>query len=768
MIRSLGIPALAALLSGCTVSGPSQQPGRAAAAQRALLDVFPPSSVQVPPDALGRTMLSSDYTPSGSLWNKYLDEQTVFNFEIKHEQTEDNSFQLRLGKGGQLYSLRGPFGESVPPQGVGNPWNDEVWQFVAICHRYNHPLHKLPAEAADRLRRSGYEVAYFIHNSGAYGNEVFSGQISVSFDLMLDPEQPGRLNLYMRGSSGEFGLLTVADGKIRLNGTDVVEVHSEVWHHAVLEFEAGDVAQPRIQVTVRSQDGKETAATVPSATPNLKDVGMLGFSAAGDGSGVMYLDNVTVTRVKDGRSETPIQLDFESGLMVMHQERVLLGADPEKGAFGAITDKVAATGSHSYEIRDAAGLEYEWQPMFRLLPRSTRVNSLYCPLLAADVPADGRTYRSLNWGILPQQRTINRSPILYYVQTRDVADGIIEITYVVHNFSARDDIVFDWLNAPWGGTRMSSLPFSYLSSPEGDLRDREWMKENAGAIGVRKTGGWNLCSAGESPDSPSLALVFGRDKHLESERAKGEQGLPQLQVNESIYRHMIGQGMPENWRTIPENAWRNYEVAVVIPQFRLTPGRTIWYRSYLVVNRRDRAIELAKSLVNEVDYGLLTFDPATTPKVPVYVEAGEVAPGRLGLRAGAGAEDGAALPDATKPTFHLFAHPVPGTMPLFLIENTTTGQEVITTDPYIFVPQEKLDLGISPDDPKFDYFSNTIGYSMDKNNSRWKRLLGYGYREKPETGDWVRVSSLLEADQFPEADDYHRDLWVRPERSATW
>jgi lysophospholipase L1-like esterase len=90
---------------------------------RALLDVFPPSSVQVPPDARGKTELSAEYTPSGSLWNKYLDEQTVFNFEIKHEQTKDNSFQLRLGKGGQLYSLRGPFGESVPPQGVGNPWN---------------------------------------------------------------------------------------------------------------------------------------------------------------------------------------------------------------------------------------------------------------------------------------------------------------------------------------------------------------------------------------------------------------------------------------------------------------------------------------------------------------------------------------------------------------------------------------------------------------------------------------------------------------------
>jgi hypothetical protein len=741
---AIGLGALVGtwLMAGCATEQAYSKSTARRGIESKLLDVFPPSSVQVPPDARGKTELSAEYTPSGSLWNKHLDEQVVFNFEIRHEQKEDNSFQLRLGKGGQLYSLRGPFGESVPPQGVGNPWNDEVWQFVSVCNKYNHPLGKLPDEAADRLRASGYEVAYFIHNSGAYGNQVFSGQITMSFDLMLDAEQPGRLNLYMRGSAGEFGLLSVADGTIRLNGTDVAPVHPGTWQHVELAFEAGDGVDPRFEVTVRSQDGKEAVATVPSATPTLKDVGMLGFSAAGDGTGILYLDNVTVARVKDGRSETPIQLDFESDPQLEYGEQVLLGADPGKGALGAVTDKVAATGSHSYEIRDAAGLEHKWQPMLKLVPRTTWVTGFYCPLLAEDIPDDGRTYRSLNWGLIPQQRTINRSPILYYVQTRDLGDGIIEITYVVHNFSVRDDIVFDHLNAPWGGTRMSSLPFSYLSSPEGELRDREWMKENAGAIGVSKTGGWNLSSAGDSPDSPSLALVYGLDKHLESELEKAEQGLPHLQFNESIYRHMIGQSMPENWQTIAENSWRNYEVAVVIPKFRFAPGMTIWYRSYLVVNRRDRAIEQAKSLVDQVDYGLLTFDPATTPKVPVFIHDGKVV------------EEGDTL------AFKLFAHPVPGTMPLFLIENATTGQEVITTDPYIFVPQEKLDLGISPDDPELDYFSNTVGYSMDKNNSHWKRLLGYGYVETPAAGAFEPLSQVLDSTLFPPATKNHLDLRV--------
>ena len=110
------------------------------------------------------------------------------------------------------------------------------------------------------------------------------------------------------------------------------------------------------------------------------------------------------------------------------------------------------------------------------------------------------------------------------------------------------------------------------------------------------------------------------------------------------------------------------DVAVIIPKFLLTPGRSIWYRSFLIVGRRDKVIQQAKSLVGMVDYGLVTFDPKNTPTVPVVIENGRA------------------------PTFQLYAQPVDGTMPLFLIKNTTTGHYAVTTDPYIFIPKEKVDL----------------------------------------------------------------------------
>lgn len=732
----------ALLLGGC---GTASETGADGSHASAMLDLFPPSVVKVPPGDQGETVLSSVYTPSGSLWARHLDEQAVFNMEMKHVQEAHNRYALRVGKGGQVYSLRGPFGEGIPPQGVGNPWNDEVWQFVAVCSRYNGSA-GMPEEAVERLRDSGYSGTYFIHNSGAYMPVLLdSGVLTLSLDVMLDAELPGQLGIMLRDKSrADFALLGVDSNGVHFNGEQVAGSFPGRWQRMELSFEVGGTNAATVALSVRGADGHLSTVTRPSRTTHIGSLFMLVLSAGAESPGMMYLDNLVVKRAVGGNVEYPVQMDFEREMPLD-----IVGADREKGAYVRLTDKQAASGKRSLAMRDAPGLEHGWQPMMRVFPKTTRIKSFYCPLLADDAPVDGRTYRMLNWGIIPQLKTIHRSPILYYVQTRDLGNGIIEVTYVVHNFSTRDDIVFDHLNAPWGGTRMSSLPFHYLSSPDGELRDRAWMtsknargKNVADAMDVRSTGGWNLSSSGESPDSPSLALVFGRDKHLEAENAKRAAGKPYCQFSPSIYRHMIGQPLPEDWRTRPENSWRNYEVAVVIPKFRLAPGTTIWYRIYLVVNRRERAIELAKSLVDKVDYGLLTFDPAITPKVPVFIRDGEV------------------VEQDDAPAFELYARPIPGTMPLLLVENATNGLQVITTDPYIFVPQEKLDLGVPEGRPELDYYREAVGYSMDEHNSRWIRLLGYGFVDEPAGSAHSPLSSVTDRKMFPTPTHFHLDLWV--------
>ena len=108
----------------------------------------------------GEARLSSTFQPSDSTWADGLDERTVFHSELAWRGTNGRWYALRLGRGGQLYSLRGPFGESVPPQvHEGAPWIDEVWQIVSVSHeRQNRDL--LPGRHRP--------LAYFIHGSGIY------------------------------------------------------------------------------------------------------------------------------------------------------------------------------------------------------------------------------------------------------------------------------------------------------------------------------------------------------------------------------------------------------------------------------------------------------------------------------------------------------------------------------------------------------------------------------------------------------------------------
>jgi len=537
-----------------------------AVAAEPLLDVFPASVAGVPAADRGETAVTRDYTPSGSVWAEGLDETQVFLAELAHTQTKNDSFTLRVGRGGQIYSLRGVFGESLPPswRDAGqhrSPWNDEVWQFVAVCTRYNGVEALLKAGAVsdavqERFKATPFKSSFFVHNSGAY------------------------------------------------------------------------------------------------------------------------------------------------------------------------------------------------------IPGESAVQSLYCPLLAFESDAEARTIRTLNWGLVPQVRTIHRSPVLYYSQIRDVGEGIIELTWLVHNFSTRDDVVFDHLNAPWGGTRHTSLPVHSIAAPDGEPKPRaEFFPPDRPdqAIDVHKTGGWTLASATVAADSPSLALVFGLDRHFKEEQAKAARGDPCTQRAPSVIRDFLAhypqlyEKKWKDWQSRPENSFRNYDVIELIPRLRIAPQQTLWFRSFLIVNRRDRAIELAPSLVDKVDYGLLTFDPAATTLVPVHLANGRVVD-----------------PDAAQgpPSFEVYARPVPGSLPLFLLEDTATGREVVTTDPYRFVPQEPLDLGVPADHPHHDYYSHVKGISLDRHTTKWKRLLGYAPRSRPARDGVAPLSKVAGPGLFPEADAYNVDVWV--------
>eukprot|EP00521_Asterionellopsis_glacialis_P008754 CAMPEP_0195281098 /NCGR_PEP_ID=MMETSP0707-20130614/549_1 /TAXON_ID=33640 /ORGANISM="Asterionellopsis glacialis, Strain CCMP134" /LENGTH=748 /DNA_ID=CAMNT_0040339943 /DNA_START=78 /DNA_END=2324 /DNA_ORIENTATION=- len=94
-------------------------------------------------------------TKSVSKWHKFNDqfEDDVFDMDIVH--TDDNAnrtWSMRIGKGGQITSFIGAFGEAVANQAVQKaPFNDLVTQIVAVNNEKNTEEHP-----------------YFIHGSGPY------------------------------------------------------------------------------------------------------------------------------------------------------------------------------------------------------------------------------------------------------------------------------------------------------------------------------------------------------------------------------------------------------------------------------------------------------------------------------------------------------------------------------------------------------------------------------------------------------------------------
>ena len=105
-----------------------------ALAASALLDVFPAAKAPTFYEQPSEFVVSRQFRPgtSRSQWAAGVDERAVFHAYLTHKSTAERSWELRLGQGGQLYSIVSLFGEAMPPQSVLAPFVDEVWQMVAI------------------------------------------------------------------------------------------------------------------------------------------------------------------------------------------------------------------------------------------------------------------------------------------------------------------------------------------------------------------------------------------------------------------------------------------------------------------------------------------------------------------------------------------------------------------------------------------------------------------------------------------------------------
>ena len=248
------------------------------------------------------------------------------------------------------------------------------------------------------------------------------------------------------------------------------------------------------------------------------------------------------------------------------------------------------------------------------------------------------------------------SGLLHYQRTRDLGDGVIEITHAIYNFG--NDTV-DFHNLPWGGVRKTLFDNMLVSNPEGGFSDRfidDFGNPTNQVVRAAATGGWAAFTEGTSGADRGLAYVFGdTDTHLNQP----------WQSTESSWRWGDGGG---DFLGIPI---RNFNVGTFRRVVDVDPGDFFESRYFLVlgdVEHFETAIA-DRNLVSSAIYG----------KRIISVEDSGVLAWEIVETNGQFSVIAATTDQSAD--FLTYAQPVNGSHPLFLFEDVN-GNEFVSIDPY--------------------------------------------------------------------------------------
>jgi hypothetical protein len=102
-------------------------------------------------------------------------EEQVFVHALGSVREDGRAYELRIGKGSQIYSIRTPAGELIGPQRLHSAeWVDEVLQTVSVNRARNDRSHTFLFKEVDgrRVRVPQKPEAYFIHQAGTYNRDL--------------------------------------------------------------------------------------------------------------------------------------------------------------------------------------------------------------------------------------------------------------------------------------------------------------------------------------------------------------------------------------------------------------------------------------------------------------------------------------------------------------------------------------------------------------------------------------------------------------------
>jgi hypothetical protein len=339
----------------------------------------------------------------------------------------------------------------------------------------------------------------------------------------------------------------------------------------------------------------------------------------------------------------------------------------------------------------------------------------YSPALKTSWDPATRTFSVVSWSQMARSPNVWKSGMLTYASYRDLGNGAVEATNVVTNFGEQD---LKFINTPWGGVRQSSLPTATLSTAAGGYSVASGAFASA-PVQLRNTGGWHAWTQTSLQNGvPSLALVFGKDAP--------PGGLPNWRAGYANFRYGTAGTVLD----------RNYQVAEASATVRLQKGQTMAARWHLVADGFLAARNTADSLVPFAGIWMPNLD--STAASPVWISGGE--PSDTG---------------SGEPSTHLYAQPIPGTVPVFAMEDTRTGGIFATFDPYTLTPTAPFPNPLPANHPERARYQNRVLYYQYESPGAVRKLLGYARRENLPGGGCTRF-------ELPGPDGSPLTVWGPP------
>jgi hypothetical protein len=313
--------------------------------------------------------------------------------------------------------------------------------------------------------------------------------------------------------------------------------------------------------------------------------------------------------------------------------------------------------------------------------------TFYTPMLGEYFDPEKRSFSMLNWGQIPTP-SMNRSGVLIYVNYRDLGDGVIEMSYLVYN--SEDACQMNL--GPWGGVRHSLFREQVVANPDGSYRYWHPVSffSDDRSIPFNETGGWIAATPNaDNPYDYALGVVFGKDM---TDGAEGH--------------------TPSYACGYADDAMRDYMVQATNYGPEEAPRTPHLIRMYFVIGSLEHVAKKGNILAEHADYQVLDFNEDNVPLVPLYAKT--LGEDTVLSREGAG--------DAQ---CQIYAWPVKGSYPLFVIKNNKTGRHFVTLDPYTQCSREPFANPFEPDHELHAKYENQTVYHTYTGQTEWVELLGF-------------------------------------------